>query len=308
MDVAPEDVQRAGAELLEEFRSRMAEIRDRLGFEGPAEEFHARLRSDPAFFPASAEEVGERLRAASRRMAANVDRYFVGSPAAPWDATRLAPELEPTMTYGYYSPPTSTDPYGRYHFNGSRLDERSWLGLTAISLHELIPGHHFQIAGTLENASLPDYRRNSYYTAFSEGWGSYASFLGLEAGVYEDPYSEYGLYILESFLATRLVVDPGMNFFGMTLEEARRFMRENTLESETQIETESLRYSTDMPGQALAYQMGKRKLLELRARAAARHGDRFDIRSFHEVILKNGSLPMVVLEARVEEWLVETAR
>ena len=303
MEVTPEEVQRAGRELLAGFRTRMAEIRERLGWAGTVEEFHDQLKTDPRFFPESPDEVGERLRTASRRMAGFVDDYFTGSPEAPWDAKRLALELEPSMTYGYYSPPTSTDPHGYYHYNGSSLDERSWLGLTAISLHELIPGHHFQIAGQLESPTLPDYRRNSYYTAYSEGWGSYASFLGLEAGAYEDPYSEYGLYILESFLATRLVVDPGMNYFGMTRGEARQFMRENTLESETQIATESLRYSTDMPGQALGYQMGKRKLLDLRARGQAALGDRFDIRQFHDVVLRNGSVPMVVLERQVDAWI-----
>jgi uncharacterized protein (DUF885 family) len=307
MDVTPEDVQRAGHELLAEFRARMAEIREALGWEGTAMEFHEHLKTDPRYFPESPDEVGGRLRAASNRMGERIDEYFVVTPEAPWDAKRLALELEPAMTYGYYSPPTSTDPYGYYHYNGSRLEERSWLGLTAISLHELLPGHHFQIARTLENRTLPDYRRNSYYTAFSEGWGSYSSFLGLEAGVFEDLYSQYGLYVLESFLATRLVIDPGMNYFGMTLEEARQFMRENTLESETQIMTESLRYSTDMPGQALGYQMGKRRLLELRARAEARLGQAFDIREFHETLLTEGSLPMVVLERRVDDWLASRA-
>jgi len=308
MDVTPEEVREAGYELLAGFRDRMAEIRDRIGWEGTAAEFHAQLRSDPRYFPTSADEVGRRLREASARMEARVGDWFERSPEAPWDAKRLAPELEPSMTYGFYSPPTSTEPTGYYHYNGSRLDERSWLGLTAISLHELIPGHHFQIARTLENHALPDYRRNAYYTAYTEGWGSYASFLGLEAGVFEDPYSEYGLYILESFLATRLVVDPGMNAFDMSLEDARAFMRENTLESETQIATESLRYSTDMPGQALGYQMGKRKLLELRRRAEAALGDAFDIRAFHEVVLGQGSLPMLVLERRVDEWIARGGR
>ena len=303
MEVTPEEVQAAGHELLAEFRARMAEIRDRLGWEGSADEFHAHLKSDPRYFPASHEEVREGLLAVSTRMLERIDDYFLGVPEAPWDARRLAPELEPAMTYGYYAAPTPAEPTGVYYYNGSNLDERSWLGLASISLHELISGHHFQIAGQRESETLPDYRRNSSYTAYTEGWGSYASFLGFEAGVYEDLYSEYGFYILESFLATRLVVDPGMNHFGMTLEEARQFMRENTLESETQIATESLRYSTDLPGQALAYQMGKRKLLDLRARAEDALGDGFDIRRFHDVVLRNGSVPMVVLEGQVDAWI-----
>lgn len=303
MDVTPEEVQQAGHELLAEFQARMAEIRDRIGWEGTAEAFHEHLRTDPQYFPESPDEVRERLQVASDAMLEEVDRYFLTTPEAPWAPRRLAPELEPGMTYGFYSPPTAADPAGYYYFNGSSLDERSWLGLTAISLHELIPGHHFQIAAQLENESLPEVRRSSYYTAYSEGWGSYASFIGLEAGVYDDPLSEYGLYILESFLATRLVVDPGMNYFGMTREEALDFMRANTLESETQIGTESLRYSTDLPGQALGYQMGKRRLIELRERAEAELGDRFDIRAFHEAVLENGSIPLVVLEGHIDRWI-----
>ena len=307
MEVTPEEVRAAGLDLLAEFRDRMAEIRARLGWEGSAEAFHEQLRTDPRYFPDSHEEVRERLLAASTRMLARIEDYFTGVPEAPWDARRLAPELEPAMTYGYYAAPSATQPTGIYYYNGSNLDERSWLGLASISLHELIPGHHFQIAGQRENGTLPDYRRNASYTAYTEGWGSYASFLGFEAGVYEDPYSEYGFYILESFLATRLVVDPGMNYFGMTREEARQFMRDNTLESETQIATESLRYSTDLPGQALAYQMGKRKLLELRARAEGALGDGFDLRAFHDVVLRNGAVPMVVLEGQVDAWIGASA-
>ena len=303
MDVTPEEVQTAGHELLAEFRERMAEIRDRLGWEGSAEAFHEHLKTDARYFPSSHEEVRERLLVASARMLERIDRYFLEIPEAPWDARRLAPELEPAMTYGYYAAPNAAEPTGIYYYNGSNLDQRSWLGLASISLHELIAGHHFQIAGQRESGTLPDYRRNTSYTAYAEGWGSYASYLGFEAGVYEDLYSEYGFYILESFLATRLVVDPGMNHFGMTLEEARQFMRDNTLESETQIATESLRYSTDLPGQALAYQMGKRKLLELRARAEAALGAGFDIRGFHDVVLRNGSVPMVVLEGQVDAWI-----
>ena len=303
MEVTPEEVQAAGYELLAEFRARMAQIRDRLGWEESAEAFHEHLKTDARYFPTTHEEVRERLLAASTRMLERIDDYFLGVPEAPWDTRRLAPELEPAMTYGYYAAPTAAEPTGIYYYNGSNLDQRSWLGLASISLHELISGHHFQIAGQRESETLPDYRRNTSYTAYTEGWGSYASYLGFEAGVYEDLYSEYGFYILESFLATRLVVDPGMNYFGMTREEARQFMRENTLESETQIATESLRYSTDLPGQALAYQMGKRKLLELRARAEDALGDGFDIRRFHDVVLRNGSVPMVVLEGQVDAWI-----
>ncbi len=303
LDVTPATVEQAGYELLDELAERMAGIRDELGWEGTAETFHEHLRADPRYFPGTPDEVAERLQRAGDAMWEQTDRFFRTRPEAPYGVRRLAAELEPSMTYGYYQVPTASDPRGYYMYNGSRLDERSWIGLAAIGFHELIPGHHFQITRQWENADLPRHRREVYYTAYSEGWGSYASFLGLEADLYEDPYSRYGLYVLESFLATRLVVDPGMNYFGMTLEEGRRFMREHTLESDTQIASESLRYSTDLPGQALGYQMGKRELLELRSRAEAELGDRFDLRDFHEAVLSVGSLPLAVLERHIDWWI-----
>jgi len=142
-----------------------------------------------------------------------------------------------------------------------------------------------------------------FVTAYTEGWGSYSTFLGLEAGMIEDPISRYGIYVMEIFLANRLVVDPGMNALGMSLEEARQFTSDNTFESATQIGTETLRYSTDMPGQALGYQMGKRKLMQLRAHAAAELGDDFDLRAFHEAVLSPGALPMTVLEQHIDWWI-----
>jgi len=240
---------------------------------------------------------------AAEAFESQIDRFFLQTPEAPYGVKRLDPALEGSRTYGFYRWPEGDDPRGYYHYNGSNLDQRSWLNLTGVALHELVPGHHFQITRQFENDALADFRRASFQTAYTEGWGSYASYLGQEAGLYDDPYSHYGLYILEIFLATRLVVDPGMNAFGWSLAEGREYMRENTLESEAQIATESLRYSTDMPGQALGYQMGKRKIMELRARAEEALGADFDLRRFHEAILGSGSMPMTVLEMHVERWL-----
>ena len=304
MDVTPEEVYQIGLQMVADMQIRMAEIQAEVGFEGDRADFHQSLKSAPRFFPESPDEVAERLQSASDAFFAKVDDYFLNKPEAPFGVRRLDLALEGSQTYGYYSPPTPTEPTGYYNYNASSLDERSWLNLESVSYHELFPGHHFHLARQFENDALPDVRRNSLQTAFTEGWGSYSSFLGLEAGMYEDPYSRYGMYVLEIFLATRLVVDPGMNYLDWTLEQARGFMSESTLESETQIATESLRYSTDMPGQALGYQMGKRQLLELRARAERELGDRFDIRRFHEAIMGPGSMPMSVLEKHID-WFIE---
>ena len=307
LDIAPDEVHRIGHEMVAELERAMESARAETGFTGSREEFHRLLRSDPKFFPKTPEEVGERLLAAAKAMEAKVDGLFASRPKAPYGAERLEPTLEGSQTYGYYDPPTPQEPRGLYYFNGSRLDQRSWIGLAAISLHELIPGHHFHIARQLENDSLSDIRRNSLHGAYTEGWGSYSSYLGEEAGIYEDPYSRYGMYVLEIFLASRLVVDTGMNSLGWSLEQGRAYQRDHTLESETQIASESLRYSTDMPAQALAYQMGKRKLIDLRGRAEEALGSRFDVRRFHEAILSPGSLPLSVLERHID-WFIEQER
>jgi uncharacterized protein (DUF885 family) len=303
MDVTPEEVQQVGFDMVQQMQQEMAAIQTEIGFDGTAADFRRHLRDDPSFYPQTPDEVGERLLRAADRFYERIGDYFLVVPEAPYGVRRLDPALEGSQTYGYYSPPTPADPEGYYNYNGSDLDQRSWLNLEGVAFHELIPGHHFHIARQYENESLPPMRRYTLPTAFTEGWGSYASYLGLEAGMYDDAYSRYGMYILEIFLATRLVVDPGMNYFGWSLEQARDFMRESTFESETQIATESLRYSTDMPAQALAYQMGKRKILELRAQAETELGDAFDLRRFHEAILGSGAMPMTVLEQHIDWWI-----
>jgi uncharacterized protein (DUF885 family) len=308
MEITPEEVQQIGFEMVQDMQVEMATIQAEIGFEGTAGEFNGYLRSESRFFPTGPDEVAERLQMAADTFFDKADEYFIEVPQAPFGVRRLDPTLEGSQTYGYYSIPTAAENMGYYNYNGSNLNERSWLNLQGVAFHELFPGHHFHIARQFENDSLPQIRRNNLHTAFTEGWGSYSSYLGLEAGMYEDPYSRYGMYILEIFLATRLVVDPGMNYFDWTLQQARDFMRESTLESETQIATESVRYSTDMPGQALGYQMGKRMFLELRERAERELGENFDIRRFHEAVISPGSMPMGVLEQHIDWFIDEEGR
>ena len=303
MDVTPAEVQAIGYEMIAEMKEAMTSIQAEIGFEGTFEEFREYIRGNPDYYPATPEEVGERIESAANSFYARVDEFFERKAEAPFAARRLNPALEASQTYGYYNPPMGDDPVGYYNFNGSKLEERSWINLKGLAYHELFPGHHFQINRVLEDESLPDARKAMFVTAYTEGWGSYATFLGLEAGMIEDPISQYGIYVLEIFLANRLVVDPGMNALGMSLEEARQHTRDNTFESDTQIGTETLRYSTDMPGQALGYQMGKRMLMQLRARAEDELGEGFDLRAFHEAVLRPGALPMTVLEQHIDWWI-----
>ena len=172
--------------------------------------------------------------------------------------------------------------------------------------HELIPGHHFQIALHQEMEELSPVMQSLFFmvAAYTEGWAEYASSLGLEMGLYDDPYDRYGRYLMESFLATRLVVDTGMNFFGWPLEKARQFMRDNTFSSETEIATETLRYSTDIPAQALGYRFGSQFIWRLRREKEQELGDAFDIKDFHAAMLNAGPLPMWVLENHTD-WYFE---
>jgi uncharacterized protein (DUF885 family) len=303
MDVSPEEVHRIGLEDVAALDARMKQVRDSLGFHGSKAEFHRLLKTDPRFFAKTPDEVGERLRAAARAMEPRLDAFFLRRPKAAYDVRRLDPALEGALTYGYYQVPTAADPKGYYNYNASNLPERSLVNAAALTYHELIPGHHFQLALQSENEALPSFRRETHDTAYVEGWGTYSADLAEEMGLYGDPYDLYGRLLMDMFLAVRLVVDTGMNDLGWPRERAIAFMKENTQESDLQINTETLRYSVDMPGQALAYRMGARRFFELRERARKALGDRFDIRRFHEAVLGSGSMPMAVLERRVDQFI-----
>ncbi|MFO0452845.1 MAG: DUF885 domain-containing protein, partial [Pseudomonadota bacterium] len=220
---------------------------------------------------------------------------------------RLDPAAEGSMTFGYYQAPTRAEPTGEYRFNGSRLEERSLMFAAPIIYHELVPGHHFQVALQIENERIPPFRRAFGmffgFNAYTEGWAEYAAELAGEMGLYDDPYDRLGRLMLDAFLSVRLVVDPGMNYFGWSLEQARQYMRDNTFQSETEIRSETLRYSTAIPGQALGYKIGHRVLDELRTAVRTRHGEAFDIRAFHDAVLDGGAMPMTVLQEHVSRVL-----
>jgi uncharacterized protein (DUF885 family) len=196
-------------------------------------------------------------------------------------------------------------PVGAYIYNGSQPESTSYANAAALIYHELLPGHHFQIALQVENEDLPLLRRANAFvplTAYVEGWAEYAADLAGEMGMYRTPYERYGRLYSKMFLANRLVVDTGMNALGWSLAEAKAFMQANTFASEAEIDSELLRYSTDIPGQALAYAMGQRELLRMRDDARAVLGDAFTFPAFHAEVLAPGSLPMDLLDARLKAW------
>jgi uncharacterized protein (DUF885 family) len=307
MDVTPEEVQNIGLKKVEEIQAEMKKIRDQLGFTGTKEDFKAMLKKDPRFIPKTPDEIGERFRANLKKIEPKMKEFFLQMPKAPYGVKRLDPALEGSMTYGYYQEPTPSEPTGYYNYNGSNLPDRSLLNSAAIIYHEILPGHHYQIDLQNQNSSLPEFRRNFLPTAYVEGWAEYATDVADEMGMYADPYDRYGYLADMAFLYSRLVVDPGMNTLGWTREKAMQYMRDNTLLSEKEIQTETLRYCCDIPGQALGYRMGAQKIHELRDLTQKALGEKFDIRKFHNAVLSSGALPMSVLEEHIQ-WFIENQK
>jgi uncharacterized protein (DUF885 family) len=311
LDVDVDQLHRLGLEECSMLSERMREVRAQLGHSGDEAEFHARLAHEPRLYAADPDEVAVRFEGYVSSVELVVDDYFSVLPSIPYGVARLDPAMEGGLTFGYYEPATRTQPIGLYRYNGSSLETRSLLTAAAVIYHELIPGHHFHVARQAENLDLHPLRRDGFFDvspAYMEGWAEYAAGLGWGMGLYDDPWDAYGRLAQERLTATRLVVDTAMNTGRWSLEEARTFMRANIIDTEPQIVTESLRYSTDMPAQGLAYRTGFLAFDKLRKRVETASGADFDQRQFHEWVVGCGTLPLSALEARVERLLQATSR
>lgn len=299
LDLTPERIHQIGLDEIARLERRLDKARAAAGFTGSLAEFRHYLKTDRRFFAKNSDEFGALMMDAIARIEPKVGAYFMRTPKAPYGVLRLDPALEASMTFGFYQLPSAAEPRGLYRFNGSQPESRSVLMADALIFHELVPGHHFQMALRNENPDLSPLRRSAQYTTFTEGWAEYASDLAGEMGMYEDPYDLAGRLSMDLFLSSRLVVDTGMNALGWTRERAMAYMRDHTLQSDVEIATETLRYSTDIPGQALAYKLGALKIHELRRAAEARLGTAFDLRRFHDHILQAGPMPLSALEQHV---------
>jgi uncharacterized protein (DUF885 family) len=307
LDVTPEEVHRFGLGEVERLNRELDDVRSAVGFEGSLAEFRRSLRNNPNFVPATPEDIGERLLEAQKRIESKIPLFFGHLPSEPAGIRRLAPTLEGAMTYGFYQAPTASDRRGYYYYNGASLKDRSLLNAAALIYHELVPGHHFQVSLQQENGDLPAFRRESGWIAYTEGWGEYASSLAGEMGMYEDPYDYAGRLMMDALLSARLVVDTGMNALGWSRARAIAYMKENTLESDSQIAAETLRYSCDVPGQALACKVGSAKIRDLRQKAERRLGTSFDVRRFHDAVLGSGPMPLATLERHLD-WFIDSER
>jgi uncharacterized protein (DUF885 family) len=301
MPMTIEAVHRAGHDRMAQLEARMAELRVTAGHTD-RDRFHRFLLTDSAWVARSEADVQAHFDTAIRRIEPHIDGLFCFKPIARYRAARLDPKLEGSMTYGYYQSPRAGHPDGVYYFNGANVSERTLATASALIYHELLPGHHFHIASQRENELLHPLRQNGSFNAFNEGWAEYAATLAGEIGMYVDPCEQYGRLLNDAFLTCRLVVDTGMNALGWSLEQAREYMRDHTVMSEHEIRLETLRYSTDIPAQSLAYKIGEIKIHELRQRARSALGSAFDIRDFHDTVLGSGGMPLEVLE-----WHVNTS-
>lgn len=308
-DADPKQIHQLGLDEVARLAAEMERVRvQQFGHNGDEASFHERLRNDPKAKAATPEALEAIYRGHLDRMAPVFARIFRKAPRAVGNVQRLARELEAGMTFGYYQAPKEPGGDGVYYYSGNGIPDRMQLNAGALIFHELVPGHHVHISRQQENAALPEFRRNLYNsTAFNEGWAEYASGLGEEEGLLDDPYDYYGFLSHQRFVAQRLVVDTGLNALGWTLDQAHAYMSANTLEKPEQVTSEILRYATDLPAQALCYRWGFLKFRELRAKAQARLGAKFDLADFHEAILDQGCLPIPVLEQSLADWAEERA-
>lgn len=260
------------------------------------------LRTDPRFYHETEEALLAGYREVCKRIDASLPKFFRTLPRLTYGVKEIPAFLAPQATTAYYEPGSigNGEP-GWFAANTYALDQRPKYEMVALALREAVPGHHLQIALAQELEGVPEFRRNSWYNAFNEGWALYAERLGLEMGLYEDPYGEFGRLLHEMWRACRLVVDPGMHALGWSREEAVASLLANTALSRLNIETEVDRCIA-WPGQACGCKIGEMKIRELRAEAETLFGRAFDLREFHDVVLGAGAVPLPVLERRVREW------
>ena len=308
LDMEPEEIHETGLREVERIRGEMEEVIREVGFKGSCSEFLEFLRTDPRFYAKAPEELLMRASYLAKRMDGKLPSLFKTLPRLPYGVQPVPDHLAPKYTGGRYvgAPEGSKEP-GYYWVNTHKLESRPLYTLEALTLHEAVPGHHLQIALNNELENLPNFRRYSYISAFGEGWGLYAERLGLEAGFYTDPYSNFGRLTYEMWRACRLVVDTGLHAMGWTREQTREYLAANTALSLHEIRTETDRYIA-WPGQALSYKLGELKIRELRGRAESELGERFDVREFHDAVLLGGAVPLPVLESRIERYIEETKR
>jgi uncharacterized protein (DUF885 family) len=299
----PEQVHRLGLSEVARITKQFEDVQRQVGFKGTLHQFFDYMRTSPKFQPKSKEELEQGFQSVKRKVEAKVPLFFSKTPKAglvirPYPAYRE--KFEAGGSYDQGTPDGSRP--GTFYFNAYNLPSRSTWEETTLFMHEGEPGHHFQISLAQENTALPAFMRFGGNTAYVEGWALYAESLGYPMGMYTDPYQRFGNLNDEMLRAMRLVVDTGIHAKGWTREQAIKYMLDNSGESTTDATAEVERYIA-IPSQALAYKIGQLKISELRDRAKAELGSKFDIRQFHAEVLDTGALPLPILEKKIDDWI-----
>ncbi len=305
-DATPDEIHEIGLKEVARIRKEMAAVIEEAGFDGIFEEFLEFLRTDRQFYAETPQELLERAAWISKDIDGRLPAYFGKLPRQPYSVEPVPEDIAPNYTTArYVGAPLDSDRGGEFWVNTYKIEIRPIYQLVAMALHEAVPGHHLQIALSKEIKNVPEFRKGYYPHAYGEGWGLYAEKLGVEMGVYQTPYDDFGRLTWEMWRACRLVIDTGIHAKGWTRQQAVDYLASNTALSLHNVGTEVDRYIA-WPGQALAYKMGELTIWELRAKAEAELGEDFDIRAFHDAVLAQGGLPLEMLADQIDRYIAAT--